>query len=50
MSRTWSLVVFDTVVPSIILGLLILLVAHACASTILLGFKGKRGFHQKTSI
>jgi hypothetical protein len=35
MSRTWSLVVVDTVVPSIILGLLILLAAHVCASTVL---------------
>uniref|UniRef100_A0A2K2B2K5 Uncharacterized protein n=1 Tax=Populus trichocarpa TaxID=3694 RepID=A0A2K2B2K5_POPTR len=35
MSRTWSLVVVDTVVPSIILGLLILLAAHFCASTVL---------------
>jgi hypothetical protein len=46
MSRAWSLVVVDTVVPSIILGLLILLVAHVCDSTILLGFKGKMGFHK----
>jgi hypothetical protein len=41
MSRTWSSVVVDTVVPSTILGLLILLVAHFCASTILFGSRAK---------
>lgn len=46
MSRTWSSVMVDTVVPSTILGLLILLVAHVCASTILFCFKGKMGFYK----